>query len=125
MTMMTRTATNGRTVGMPTVNLASFLSPTGIFYTYDARLLGQRIIYSISFETEYDVASIYDGEDFEKSFELFTELGLALLGLDYAEMIAKRHDALMADASQLLEQPVDYTLKIQPLFLGDSQLPVC
>lgn len=110
---------------MPTVNLASFLSPTGIFYTYDARLLGQRIIYSISFETEYDVASIYDGEDFEKSFELFTELGLALLGLDYAEMIAKRHDALMADASQLLEQPVDYTLKIQPLFLGDSQLPVC
>ena len=125
MRTMTRTATNGRSVGEPSVNLAGFMSPTGIFYSYDVRRLGQRLMYSITFAADYDTASIYDGEDFERSFELFTELGLAINGLNYAEQIAKKKQSIEMNANALLEKPVDYGLKVQPLFLGDSQLPVC
>lgn len=127
MRRLTRTATNGRSIGAPTVNFASFISPTGLYYSYDARLLGSNIImYSITFSSEYDVASIYDGEDYERSFELFTELSIALVGINYAESIGRRHDELLLSAEELLNSTkVDYSLKIEPLFLGDSENVIC
>lgn len=125
MRRLTRTATNGRSYGKPTMNLGNFLSPTGIYYSYDVRLLGRRLMFSITFVCDYDTASIYDGEDFETSFEMFCELGIAIMGLDYAENFARCKAKLQQAAERLLDDGQDMRMKCRPLFLGDGDLPAC
>ena len=125
MRRLTRTATNGRSFGKPVMNLGNFLSPTGVYYSYDVRALGRRLMFSITFLSGYDEASLYDGEDFEDSFEAFCELGLAIMGLDYAENFARTKAKLERDLGQLADPGQDQTLKRRPLFLGDADFPVC
>jgi len=105
----------------PVKVIESFVSPGGIYYAYQVRLLNNRPFYSITSDSTFDSASIYDGNDFERSFELFCELAIALKGLSYAENFAKTKKTLKKEMEELVEKPQDMTLKMKPLFMGDSE----
>lgn len=96
-----------------------------MYYSYEARLLANRVMFSINARSEYDGASLYDGEDFERSFELFCELAIALKGINYAETFARTRSTIIKNINNLVDPGQDMKLKSKPLFLGDSDAPIC
>lgn len=103
--------------------LESFVTAGGLFYSYQVRLINNIPYYSITCDSAFDSSSLYDGDDFERSFELFCELALALKGLSYAENFAKTKNIIEKEMDSLRECQQDMTLKLKPLFLGDSDYP--
>ncbi len=103
--------------------LESFITAGGLFYAYQVRLLNNKPFYSITCDSAFDSSSLYDGDDFEKSFELFCELAIALKGISYAENFAKTKLLIKKDLDDLVEKQQDMILKVKPLFLGDSDFP--
>lgn len=110
----------------PSIALNGFLDKGGLYYEYDVRLLGKRPIFSVVCYDTYDVYGLYDGEDFEKSFEFFCELSMALNGVNYAENFAKTKNDMQKRVQQLIDnEQTDMSLKKKPLFLGDSDFAIC
>ena len=107
----------------PVQILESFVTAGGLFYAYQVRLLNNKPFFSITCDSFFDSSSLYDGDDFERSFELFCELAIALKGLSYAENFAKTKKTIEKNIEQLREKQQNMTLKVKPLFLGDSDFP--
>ena len=115
------------TLTKPTLSIRGFLTDSGLYYDYTVRLLNQTPYYSITCHGNYDTSSLYDGNDFEKSFEFFCELSIALKGVNYAETFAKtkKEVQLKVDKLKSMDTTQDMSLKKKPLFLGDSDFAVC
>ena len=104
----------------PTLSLHGFMTKAGLYYEYTVRLLGNRLMYSIVCHDRFETSSLYDGDDFEKSFELYCELMLALHGVNFAENFARTKQQVLDKIDSLKDKGQDMTLKMKPLFLGDS-----
>lgn len=107
------------------ITLKQFISNSGLLYMYNVRLLRNVPTFSIIRESQFDSYSIYDGSDFDDSFELFCELMIVLKGLSYAESFAKTKQLAYDNANKLIEDSQDNSIKMKPLFLGDSDFAVC
>ena len=107
----------------PVKILNSFISKDGAYYEYSVRLLGRRLMYSITCLNGYESYSIYDGEDFEDSFEIFSELAMILRGLSFAERFMKTKNDVQNSIDELHDKEQNMMLKVKPLFLGDSDFP--
>lgn len=117
--------TRVKTANRPTLILNSFITRSGMYYSYEAYRLGRVVMFTIYSRTEYDSFSLYSGEDFERSFELFCELAIALKGINYAEDFARTKAEIVKNVNNLIEPGQDMSLKKKPLFLGDSDLAIC
>lgn len=104
----------------PTMELNGFFTKGGLYYGYSVRLLNHKPIYSILCYDMFETSSLYDGEDFEESFEFFCELAIALKGIHYAEDFANEKKLIQEKINSLVETSQDMSLKGKPLFLGDS-----
>lgn len=104
----------------PTMVLNSFITKGGTYYSYEVRLLSGKPMYSIFSLVQYDQASLYDGTDFERSFEFFCELSIALKGINYAENFATTKNNLLKNVDKLVEESQNMRINKSPLFLGDS-----
>ena len=120
---MRRLRKKTRTASKPVKILESFVTASGMFYAYQVRLLNNKPFYSITCDSNFDSSSLYDGDDFERSFELFCELAIALKGISYAEDFIKTKKIIQHELGDLYEKQQDMTLKVKPLFLGDSDFP--
>lgn len=109
----------------PMLELSGFLTPSGLYYTFSVRLLNKKPMYSINCRDVFDSWSVYDGEDFEFSFEFYCELAMAIKGLSFAEDFARQKQRIETKISDLVEQEQDLTIKMKPLFLGDSEYANC
>ena len=109
----------------PTLELSGFLTPSGLYYTFSVRLLNKKPMYSINCRDVFDSWSVYDGEDFEFSFEFYCELAIAIKGLSFAEDFARQKQRIETKISDLVEQEQDLTIKMKPLFLCDSEYANC
>ena len=110
--------------GKPTLFLNGFMAKGNLYYEYCARLLNNKPMYSVICRDAFDSYGLIDTEDFEKSFEFFCELAIALKGVSYAENFAKTKQLIQTKINTLREQTQDMTIKKKPLFLGDSDFPV-
>lgn len=109
----------------PTLSLNGFMTKSGLYYEYTVRFLGKVLMYSIVCHDRFENYSLYDGYDFEKSFELYCELMLALQGVDFAENFARTKQKVMDRVNDLKDKGQDMSLKSKPLFLGDSDFANC
>ena len=104
-----------------TLELSGFLTPSGLYYTFSVRLLNKKPMYSISCRDVFESWSVYDGENFEFAFEFYCELAIAIKGLSFAEDFARQKQRVETKIYELIEQEQDLTVKMKPLFLGDSE----
>jgi hypothetical protein len=104
----------------PTMELNGFITKGGLYYGLSVRLLNHKLMYSILCYDMFETSSLYDGEDFEEAFEFFCELAMALQGIHYAENIANEKRMVQEKINKLVETSQDMSLKVKPLFLGDS-----
>jgi hypothetical protein len=103
--------------------LKSFVGKNGAYYEYSVRILGRHLQYAITCLNGYESISIYDGDDFEDSFEIFCELAMVLRGLSYAEQFNKTKKDIQMGLDELYDKEQNMLLKVKPLFLGDSDFP--
>lgn len=110
----------------PYISLKWFGTPCGTFYEYSVRLVNNKdLYYTITSQTNFESANLYDAPNFEESFEIFCELALVLKGLCFAETLASTKNFIKINAEKLLPPKMDISTKLRPMFLGDSELAVC
>jgi hypothetical protein len=117
---MTKTATF-------TMVFDSFTLKSGDMITFEGRIVNNKPWYQVLHDSDFNTSSYYDGADFERAFDIYTECVLAFQGAAKAEELRKRKDSFekriqqMIDASESDRKETMYNyLKRSPKFLGMS-----
>ena len=91
------------------------------------RLLANRLWFSVVINYCYGASSLYDGDDFNKAFDIYSEAMTAFIGISATEELAKIKSKIYENAETLIrrsniykerEQRMSYQIK--KLFLGDA-----
>lgn len=108
--------------------LHSFRTNDGNIIEFSARILANKLQYSIIIIYQFNNASFYDGNSFEEAFDFYKDIAIAFKGVFLAEQIRKQKQIFLERAKKLLnEVSIDkyknqHTLYFKkPLFLGISE----
>lgn len=107
--------------------LDSMALNSGDLITLECKLLNNKPWYNIYQESQFNKSSFYDGNDFDRCMELYSELTLAFKGLKRYEEVSKRKSEFLKKTNALGEyrnlynkNDMYFSLKSNPLFLGIS-----
>lgn len=105
--------------------LDTIITPSGDCIYFNIRICSNRPWYELYQEGQFHRSSYYDGEDFERAFNLYKEILLAFKGAGMAENANKMKDTFKRKADKLMDMDRSQrsnsmydALKRQPLFLG-------
>lgn len=110
------------------ITLHSFIGKTLEPVEFSARIVSNKIQYSIIVEHQFYNSSFYDGSSFEDAFEFYIDIVIAFKNVQYAEYVRRQKQRFLEKARRLLyevteskyrEQHTPYFKK--PLFLGLSE----
>lgn len=109
--------------------LDHFTLKSGDSISFDARILANRPWFQIVHDHRFSSSSYYDGSDFERALEMYTELLLAFKGAAMAEKVRKSRGIYEKKIQKLVQEKKDFSnnqmydsLKRKPLFLGNNNL---
>ena len=109
------------------ITLHSFISQRGTPVVLNARILANKLQYTVELEYQFHTASIYDGSSFETAFDFYIEAMMAFLSLSAAESMKRQKQLMLEKARNLLLEVTNdkvrkqHTVVLkQPLFLGIS-----
>lgn len=101
---------------------------SGDVISLEVRILSNRPWFQIVHESRFNTSSYYDGPEFERACELYSEILLAFKGAAKAEQLKKSYplferkiQSLMADKFSRRNDDLYNNLKMNPLFLGISE----
>ncbi len=107
--------------------LDSITLKSGDLITLECKLLNNKPWYNIYQESRFNKSSFYDGDNFDRCMELYSELNLAFKGLKRYEEVSKRKKEFLNKTNRLSEcknlynkNNMYFSLKSNPLFLGIS-----
>lgn len=111
-----------------TIIMDSMFLNSGDVITLECKLLNNKPWYNIIQESPFNKSSFYDGNNFDRCLQLYSELNLAFKGVKKSEEIIKRKsefekkiESLKNDYNNLYNKSDMYfSLKSNPLFLGMS-----
>lgn len=103
--------------------LSSIILGSGDIIGFDVKIVNNKPWYQVVHEHEFYTSNYYDGESFERAYELYEELLLAFKRLPEAENLRKSKNRFKDDIAKLFQikkKDIDnyYTMKRAPLFLG-------
>ena len=103
--------------------LHSIILGSGDIISFDVRIVNNKPWYQIAHNHEFYNSNYYDGDDFERAYEMYEELLLAFKRIPEAEKLRKSKNTFQEDINQLFQikkKDTDnyYTLKRAPSFLG-------
>jgi len=103
--------------------LHSIILGSGDIISFDVRIVNNKPWYQIAHNHEFYNSNYYDGDDFERAYEMYEELLLAFKRISEAEKLRKSKNNFQEDIKKLFQikkKDVDnyYTLKRAPSFLG-------
>lgn len=109
--------------------LDHFTLKSGDSISFDVRILANRPWFQIVHDHRFSSSSYYDGSDFERALEMYTELLLAFKGAAMAEKVRKSRGIYEKKIQKLVQEKKDFSnnqmydsLKRKPLFLGNNNL---
>lgn len=107
------------------MSLHSIILKSGDYIDFQAKIMANRLWYTIIQDSNYNASSFYDGPDFEKAFEFYIEIVLAFKGVAIAEQVKKLRPDFERKANRLIAEKESHrydemyqALKRNPLFLG-------
>ena len=103
--------------------LHSIILGSGDIISFDVRIVNNKPWYQIAHNHEFYNSNYYDGDDFERAYEMYEELLLAFKRISEAEKLRKSKNTFQEDINKLFQikkKDTDnyYTLKRAPSFLG-------
>lgn len=108
--------------------LHSCIAKDGSPIEFSARILSNKLHYSIIILYQFHTSSFYDGNNFDDAFDLYITIISRLYSVTFAENLMKQKQTLLFKAQKLLKETADdiyhkrNTLYFtKPLFLGISE----
>lgn len=105
--------------------LDHFTLKSGDSISFNIRILANRPWYQIIHDYQFSNSSYYDGSDFERALDMYTELLLAFKGAARAEQFRKSRGIYENKIQKVINEKNDTSnkemydsLKRKPLFLG-------
>lgn len=93
--------------------------------SFEVKIMANRPWYQIIHDYQYANSSYYDGPDFDRAIDIYTELLLAFKGAAMAETFRKNRSIFENKISKMIEEKKKIStedmynnLKEKPLFLG-------
>jgi len=107
------------------ITLDWFNGKQGNYVDLEARILANKLYFSVKVEEQFSSYSLYDGPNFEEAFEMYKYAMLTWRGLTEAESLARRKDSLIVKANELLLETANIKVRERthlyfrrPMFLG-------
>lgn len=114
-----------KTAGNVNMLFDSIALRSGDLISFSAKIVSNRPWFQIEHESQFNASSYYDGPDFERAMEMYTELTMAFKGVRKAEEVRKsravyerRIETLKNELIRNRNEQMYQTLKRKPLFLG-------
>lgn len=105
--------------------LDSMVLKSGDIIDFEAKILANKPWFQINQSSNFNTSSYYDGNDFDRACDIYTELLLAFKGASKAEQFSKTKNGLKDKIEKLEKERVQNrhedmydALKRKPLFLG-------
>lgn len=91
--------------------LHSFISRFGYPVNFYARIVSNKLAYSVVTSYQFYDTSFYDGNDFNEAFNFYVEMVSAVLSISAAEEVKKQKSSFLDRAKYLLSETSEIKLK--------------
>ncbi len=106
-----------------TCDLDSFNLDSGDIIALSCRVVNNKPWFQVYQEGLYNTSSYYDGDNYDRASQMYSDLLSAFKGITTAETFSKKNIQIKSEIEKLIGQHIEdgynyETLKKSPLFLG-------